>query len=269
MNRIQPRFARRITCTAIVVFVTSYLCIIGCMPGSIVPLNEDPSDDPNMQPDNPDGGDQPDNPDPSDNPESNGAGGELFGAINATELLMEGVDSSGSNGSTRFREERFTADWSLTPSNPRTDQAFLNGVLVDVVRGDLSGQATLTYRESGTDFEPELDCPTSSYEGQVEWVAEVQGTFEYVPVLDEISVLAMASSVSSPEYTVAFMTPGCPEFDSMSPSQYVWQGPGQGTWGFVTIVLRNGRYENRLDNPLGNDLGEEDFYEIEVTAGGP
>lgn len=201
--------------------------------------------------------------------DNGGSGGGLpFRVITGNEEMVEGSRFDEPNGSTSQRDERFTSTFSLTPVTAVESQAFVDNELVEVISGDLEGTGHLTYQESGTEFDPELECPNSSYSGSVEWDINVTGSYLYIPSLGSIQLTTRAESASSPEYTVAFTNPGCPEFDSTSPSQYVWQGPGQGVWGFVDIVLQNGQYDNSLENPLFDDLGEEDFYRIHAEAGG-
>ncbi|MBI4716793.1 MAG: hypothetical protein HY763_03235 [Planctomycetes bacterium] len=183
--------------------------------------------------------------------------------------MLERRFSQEDDGGTRERDEQFTADWALMPVGAETIEIFANDELTIAIIGDLEGQGQLRYMESGTDFSPTLDCPTTSYAGEVMWNANITGTYDYTPVLDTIRIMASATVVSSPEYQLAFTTPGCPEFDSTSPVNYQWTGPGQGVWGFVTIVLRGGVYDEHLDNPLADDRGEEDYFDIHVELGGP
>ena len=203
---------------------------------------------------------------PGDNGDQLSDGGLPIGNIFGNEVMVEGDFSQSDNGDSRRRDERFTASFTLTPTSVEEAQAFLGDELISYYFGDLSGQAHLTYEESGADIVAELDCPTTTYSGSVEWDVDVVGSYEYTPPLGTIRIQASATNVSSPDYIVTFTTPGCPEFDNMSPSRYTWQGPGQGVWGFVTIVLENGHYENFFENPLGGDLGEQDYYEIEVNS---
>jgi hypothetical protein len=203
----------------------------------------------------------------SANDNGGGPGGMPFGTITGTEELKEGTRSDAGNGETSMTDERFTASWTLTPTSADEQQIFINDELTTEIFGDIEGQAQLFHEESGTDVNPELECPTTTNEGSVEWDIDVTGSYSYIPALGTIRLTTHATNVSSPEYQITFTTPGCPEFDSQSPAQYIWQGPGQGTWGFVDIVLENGHYENHLDNPLADDLGAEDFYDIEANVG--
>ncbi|MGE3182782.1 MAG: hypothetical protein AB7N71_14220, partial [Phycisphaerae bacterium] len=57
-----------------------------------------------------------------------------------------------------------------------------------------------------------------------------------------------------------------PEQDSQNPAQYIWSGQGQGAWGFVDIVLENGQFQRRLENPLADDLGAGDYFEIQLST---
>ncbi|MCB9852281.1 MAG: hypothetical protein H6819_04230 [Phycisphaerales bacterium] len=206
------------------------------------------------------------------NQNDNGAGNTLpggtlpFGSISGTELLVEGSRVNEPSGDTRRRDERFTASYTLTPTSADSRQITINNEFSTAIFGDISGMAHLTYEESGTDFSPGLSCPTTSYSGDVEWDVEIVGTYDYIPALGTIQLTTHATNVSSTEYTVSYMTPGCPEQDSNNPSQYVWSGPGQGTWGFVDIVLENGHFEDRIENPQEDDRGAEDFYEIELNT---
>lgn len=199
-----------------------------------------------------------------------GSGGGLpFGAITGNELLIEGSRVDSPNGDSRRADERFTATFTLNPTSAEEQEVFINDVLTVAIFGDIAGEGHLTYETSGTDVTVELECPTTSYTGSVEWSVDVVGSYNYVPALGTITLTTHATNVSSPEFPLSFTTPGCPEFDSESPIQYIWQGPGQGTWGFVDIVLEGGHFESRLENPLADDLGEEDFYQIEVNAAAP
>lgn len=212
------------------------------------------------------------NDDPGDGGDGDGSGdgdgGLPFGTITGTELFMEGTRSAQGNGETDQRDERFTATWTLMPTTAVESEVFIGDVRTVSIRGDISGEGHLTYEESRNSFTPELVCPTDMYAGSVEWDAEVVGSYQYVPLLGTITLTTHATNVSSTEYSVVYTNPGCPENDSVSPSQYIWQGPGQGAWGFVDIVLENGHYENRLENPnQDDDRGAEDFYEIEANVG--
>lgn len=189
-----------------------------------------------------------------------------FEPIEATEVMVEAVRSNMPNGDSRVRDERFTAEYTLTPTSAEERQVFLNNELTIAISGNLTGQAHCTYEESGTDVIADLECPTTTYEGAVEWDVMIEGSYDYIPALDEVQITAHAVDVSSPQYTVTFTTPGCPELDSMNPAAYSWQGPGQGVWGFVTIVLKNGQFHKKLDNPLADDLGAIDYYEITLGA---
>ncbi len=199
---------------------------------------------------------------------SNSVAGAGFSAINGTELLVEGARDNQPNGESRRRDERFTAAYSLRPTSAESRQIVINfDQFTTAISGDIAGTARLTYEESGTDVTPELTCPTTTYSGMVEWEVEVTGSYDYVPALGTIMLTTRATNVSSPQYTVSFTTPGCPDQDSTNPAQYNWQGPGQGVWGFVDIVLVNGLFTDRLENPLGEDLGATDFYEIQLSTG--
>jgi len=223
-----------------------------------------------MQPDNgDDGSDGNGNDGDGDNGNGNNGGGTpTFGTITGTEEFVEGTRSDDGNGGSRRRDERFTATWSLTATSAEESEVFIGDVLTTMISGDLEGQGQLTYAESGSNFDPQSVCPSDNYAGEVEWNAEVTGTYSWIPAIGELSILARAGEVSSPEYQVSYTYTECPEVNSMSPSQYVWPGPGQGTWGFVTIVLSDGEFENRVENPFGNDLGAEDYYEIRVESSG-
>jgi len=251
-------------CLTTPAFVTAGWLLTGCPAPSSAP-NETP-------PDETSGGGEPSGDDMNDSPGAGAEQGAMFTAITGAELFMEGASFDEAGGGFRRRDEQFASTFSLSPIDAETGQAFvvpLDGgepVLVETISGRLEGQAHLAYSESGTDFTPEFDCPTSSYDGAVEWDVSVEGTYNFIPALRELGLQARAAEVSSPQYMVTFTSPGCPEFDSVSLSSYVWPGPGQGTWGFVTIQLRNGQFDSRLDNPLGNDLGETDFYQIHVET---
>lgn len=229
--------------------------------------NDNMPDDGNDDP--ADGGDDDGGDDGGDGDDGDDGGSGLpFGTITGTELFVEGTRSALDNGETDQRDERFTATWTLTPTTAEESEVFINDVLTVAIRGDISGEGHLTYEESENSFTPELVCPMDMSAGSVEWDAEVVGSYQYVPLLGTITLTTHATNVSSPEYSVTYTNPGCPENDSVSPSQYVWQGPGQGAWGFVDIVLENGHYENRLENPnQDDDRGDEDFYEIEANVG--
>lgn len=214
--------------------------------------------------DNDEGGNMNDEND-DDNP-VNGGTGEVPAVITGTELLIEGELFNEADGGFRQRSERFTATWSLEPVDDVTSQAFIGDTLVDVISGNVNGQAQLTYTESGANFTPGLDCPSDGYAGQVEWSTPIAGTYQYIPVLDQLTITAMADNVSSPEYPVAYMTAGCPEFDSTSFSSYFWGGPGIGAWGGVAIVVEGGAFDQRLDNVSGADTGAADYYDIHVDA---
>jgi len=191
--------------------------------------------------------------------------GVPFSEISGTERLVEATNFEPGDGSSRRRDEQFTSTFSLMVLDAEESQIFVGDVLTTRISGNLRGQAHLTYSESGTDVSAGgFDCSTLTYSGGVEWDVTVEGSYSFIPILDEISVLIPDRDHSSPEYTVTFTAPGCPELDSMSPSSSYWGGPGIGTWGGVSITLRNGSFDSGLDNVLGNDLGEEDFYEIHV-----
>lgn len=209
-------------------------------------------------------------------PGNNGGVGETpdnefglpFNQLTGTELLVEGTDFTADDGSTRQRKEQFTSNFTLTVISGETSQAFVGDAVVDVISGDLQGQAQLTYTESGSDFDAGLiDCATISYEGEVEWQADISGSYQYIPSLDQLQVTIPGADLSSPQYTVTFTAASCPELDSLSFSSYYWGGPGVGTWGGVPIVLEGGRQTSRLENPFADDLGEEDFYEIQIQTG--
>lgn len=214
-------------------------------------------------------GDTIDMPDDGGDDGVDNGGGAPFAAIQGTELMIEGTRDEQPNGDTRRRDERFTATWSLRPTGAETVEVFIDDVLTTSIIGELEGEGRLTYEESGTDVTPELDCPTQNYEGSVQWDVVITGRYEHYPLLSSTRIFAQTSTVSSPEYQVVFTNPGCPEFDSQSPSNYFWQGPGQGTWGGVAIQLINGHFEGRLENPFFDDRGAEDFYEIEANFGAP
>lgn len=190
-----------------------------------------------------------------------------IGNITGTETLNEG-ETAQSGGDSSVRNELFTATYTLTPLNVDSAEAFIDGVLTTYYFGELSGTAQLSYEETGSDTSAELECPTTNYRGSVEWQANISGTYEYTPALGTIRIDAQADNPSSPHYIVTYTTPGCPEFESQNPSMYYWQGPGQGTWGFVTIVLQGGHFGATIDNPQGDDFGAEDYYEIDVYAAG-
>lgn len=240
--------------------------LVGCPPAVVAPDGggDDGGQD-NGSDDGSDGGQDDGSNDNTDDP-IDGVEGLPFGAINGNEVMVEASRFEDGAGGSRVRDERFTAVFSLTPTSIESQEAFINDELTVYYFGDLTGQGQLTYEESGTDFDPTLDCPTQNYTGSVQWNAQVTGTYEYTPILGTIRIDARATDVSSPSYSVTFTSPGCPEFDSASSSNYVWQGPGQGVWGFVTIVLQNGRFEDRVENPLGDELGAIDYYEIEVDT---
>ncbi|MBX3396884.1 MAG: hypothetical protein KF841_16135 [Phycisphaerae bacterium] len=188
-----------------------------------------------------------------------------FAQLTGNELMVEGARISEMNGDSRTRDEKFTAAYTLTPTSADTREVIINfNEVTTAIFGDITGQAHLTYEESGTDVSLELQCTTTNYSGTIEWDTMVQGTYDYIPALGTTSLTLHAVDVSSPEYIVTFSTPGCPELDSMDPAMYAWQGPGQGVWGFVTIVLNNGQFTKKLDNPLADDLGASDFYEIQI-----
>lgn len=210
----------------------------------------------------------------SDGDQNDGAG-ELFASITGTEILVEGSDSQPGDGTSRTRDERFTSTFTLTRLDAEfCGQVFVGDVLADKTCGNLQGSAHLTYSESGTNLTPELDCPTENYAGEVEWDVDLTGTYTILPsigldgqvVYDTITIDVAADSVSSPEYQVRFTYPGCAEFDSQSPSNYFWAGPGEGTFTLEAIVIVNGVYDGQYDNPFEDDLGELDYYEIHVQT---
>lgn len=251
---------RRLVCAlAACAALPTVALINGCPPAAVAP--DDSGDDEgqdNASNDNQDDGS-------ADDPD--GAGDGLpFGEISGEEVMVEAERSDDGNGGSRTRDERFTASFSLSPTSADQQEIFINDELTILIFGDLSGQGHLTYEESNVDVDPELDCTPSTSSGFVTWDVEVRGDYEYIPALGTIRIDAFAVDVSSPSFEVTFTTPGCPEFDSVSLSNYVWQGPGQGVWGFVTIVIENGHFESHLDNPFAADLGDIDFYDITVNA---
>ncbi len=187
---------------------------------------------------------------------------ELTGTERMVELAREGIGTDNS----RMRDEEFTATYTLMPTTFDTRDIFINDEPSIAIFGEISGMAHCTYEESGTDIDTSLMCTTTSYSGGVEWDTMVTGTYDHFPALGTTTLTLHAVNVTSPEYIVTFTTPGCPELDSMDPSVYDWQGPGQGVWGFVDIVLENGHFEDRVENPLAEDRGAADFFEIEING---
>jgi len=260
--------SRWVTLVAFCAVVGAALLMMGC-PGALqAPDNMEP-DSNDMQPD--DGGTNPDG--------SGDDGGvdetEVFTQITGTEVLREGASSDHPDGGSHRSNEQFTASYSLTRVNIRScGEVFVGNLIVETFCGDLEGEAHLTYSSTSTDFTPDSTCPTSLSMGEVQWDVDLSGTYTISPlvqpsgevVFDAVGIDVNAANVSSPEYDLTFTNPGCPEFDSVSPSSYFWAGVGKGAWGFVTVIIVEGSYTERLDNVLGNDLGDEDFYEIEVQA---
>ncbi|MBK8268041.1 MAG: hypothetical protein IPK83_06920 [Planctomycetes bacterium] len=187
---------------------------------------------------------------------------ELTGTERMVELIREGIGTDNS----RMRDEEFTATYTLTPTTFDTRDIFINNQPSTAIFGDITGMAHCTYEESGTDIDTTLMCATTSYDGSVEWDTQITGSYDYFPALGTVTLTLHATDVSSPEYIVTFSTPGCPELDSMDPRNYAWQGPGQGVWGFVDIVLENGHFEDRVENPLDDERGAADFFEIEING---
>lgn len=243
---------------ALVILCSVSLSLLGCSSATGV-LDGDGGND-NGQDDGADDG-------VTDDSDGGSSDGLPIGEITGNEVMLEAARSEDGNGGSYEQDERFTATFTLSPVNADESEIFINDELTTMIFGDLSGAGSLTYEESSTDIDPELECTTSTSSGSVQWDVDVEGTYEYIPALGTIRIEAMAVSVSSPSFDMTFTTPGCPELDSVSPINYTWQGPGQGVWGFVTIVLENGHFEYHLDNPLFNDLGELDSYDISVDLG--
>ncbi len=252
--------------------VLSAMCLNmgGCPGNSTSPPGDDSLND-NGSTDDPSNNDNGSSDDDQTNEDQNGEGSDLFVGISGNETLVEGEDTELGDGSTETRDERFTSTFTLTRLDAEfCGQVFVGDILADKTCGNLQGQAHLTYSESGSSFSPDSDCPTDEYSGQVEWNVDLEGTYTVLPtidangevVFDSITIDISTATVSSPEYSVSFTNPGCPEFDSVSPSNYFWAGPGQGTFTLEPIVIINGLYDGRYENPFGNDLGDADYYEI-------
>lgn len=203
----------------------------------------------------------------ANNNQSNGNSNDMpFQPLSATEKMIEGEREDDQAGTSRTRDEQFTASYTLTPTSADTREVIINfNETTTAIFGDISGMAHCTYEESGVDVDSSLMCTTTDYSGMIEWDVMIEGTYDYIPALGTIELTTHAVDVSSPAYTVTFTTPGCPELDRTDPRNYIWQGPGQGAWGFVTIVIENGQFMKRLENPLSGDLGALDFYEIEIN----
>ncbi len=222
--------------------------------------NDNTSVNDNVEPSN----DNVDGDNSNDNTPSNNDG-LPFASVTGNETFIEGSDFTQGAAYSR-RAESFTSSFTVTPSDVDSQQILVNGVLTEEFFGNLIGSARLSYDQSDEDYDPELECPLSTLAGSVTWSVNLTGNYSAIPAVGTLRITAYANPVDSPEYPLSYTVPGCREQDFEQPTSYAWPGPAQGNPAAVLILLENGHFEMRIENPFADDLGEEDFYEIVVDS---